>query len=610
MRRDRSIWLVAIPAAVLLVGAWQRRWMADDAFIHLRVVEQVLDGNGPVFNAGERVEASTSPLWVLVLAILSAPRIIGPEKLAVGLALLSAVGGVLLAAWGAGRLWRDQTDRRDAWLLPVGALILAVLPPMWDFSTSGLETGFGFLWLGACFALLARLLPPDGRWPVFRALALVGGLGPLIRPEFAVFSAAFVGAALLLSRAAEPRPRRSPVTLLILGLAAPLAYQLFRMGYYGALVPNTAFAKEASRSWWSQGLRYFGDFAGTYRIWVPLLAMVGLVMVGARHGWLAPRQRLIVLLAPLIGGGAHALYITRVGGDFMHGRLLLPGLFAVVMPVMVVPVRQAVQWVSAAAVIVWAVVCATQLRVSYVMTAEGLTDERAFYTVGTRRSNPVSAADFVRHPFHEDAVEARRLQREGRRVVAWRPDYRAYGFAATPLRPESRFPVAFSSDYVGVMGFVAGPDVYVADRMGLGDTVAARVAITKRGRPGHEKQLPISWVLGRLADPSAPLPDGVSRAATEAARAAIRCGDLVDLHEATTGRLTPGRFLRNLGVALRLQNFRVNRDPLVAESELCGRPVRHDAAQHVFAQEDRHQEPHRLEPDSFAGGDGDIGRRE
>jgi len=228
-----------------------------------------------------------------------------------------------------------------------------------------------------------------------------------------------------------------------------------------------------------------------------------------------------------------------------------------------------VQGVTAAAVVVWAAVCATQLRVPYVMTADGLTDERAFYAVGTKRSNAVTARDFARHPFHEDALEARRLQRQGQRVVAWRPDYRAYGFATAPLRPDFRFPVAFSSDYVGVMGFVAGPDVYVADRMGLGDTVAARVSIGKRGRPGHEKQLPIPWVLGRLADPHSPLPDGISTAATEAARAALKCGDLVDLHEATTERLTPRRFLRNLGVALRLQTFRVSRDPLIAQRELC-----------------------------------------
>ena len=563
MRRDRSIWLVLVPTAVLLVGAWQRRWMADDAFIHLRVVEQILHGHGPVFNVGERVEASTSPLWVIVLAIVSAPRVIGPEKAAVFLALLSTIGGVLLAAWGAGRLWHNGDRPGRAWLLPVGAAILAVLPPMWDFATSGLETGFGFLWLGACFALLARLAEPDTatRPAAPLSLALAASLGPLIRPEFAVFTVAFVAAAMILTR--------RWLVLPAIGLAIPAVYEIFRMGYYGALVPNTAFAKEASRAWWRQGFRYFGDFAGTYWIWVPLLAAVALVTIAVLRDGLAPRPRAVVLAAPVVGGVGQALYIIRVGGDFMHGRLLLPGLFAVLMPVMVCRVRSAVQWLSAAAVIVWAVVCATQLRVSYVMTPDGLTDERAFYLVGTRAANPITAPDFVHHPFHEDAVEARRMLRSGERLVAWRPTYQAYGFTTAPLRAGFPFGVAFSSDYVGVMGFVSGPEVYVVDRMGLGDTVGARIRITSRGRPGHEKDMPMAWVLGRVADPGAPLPDGVSRPAVDAARAALDCGGLADLRAATTGRLTPGRFVRNLGVALRRQNFRVDRDPIVAERRLC-----------------------------------------
>src|SRR5207245_8363311 len=36
------------------------------------------------------------------------------------------------------------------------ALVLSALPPLWDFATSGLETGLTFGWLGGCQWLLAR----------------------------------------------------------------------------------------------------------------------------------------------------------------------------------------------------------------------------------------------------------------------------------------------------------------------------------------------------------------------------------------------------------------------------------------------------------------------
>ena len=59
-----SLWLSVLVAAALFGwGAWQRRWIADDGLIVLRTVRNLLAGNGPVFNKGERVEANTSTLW-------------------------------------------------------------------------------------------------------------------------------------------------------------------------------------------------------------------------------------------------------------------------------------------------------------------------------------------------------------------------------------------------------------------------------------------------------------------------------------------------------------------------------------------------------------------
>ncbi|PRC53225.1 hypothetical protein C6A85_54920, partial [Mycobacterium sp. ITM-2017-0098] len=59
-----SLWMSVVVVAVLFGwGAWQRRWIADDGLIVLRTGRNLLAGNGPVFNAGERVEANTSTVW-------------------------------------------------------------------------------------------------------------------------------------------------------------------------------------------------------------------------------------------------------------------------------------------------------------------------------------------------------------------------------------------------------------------------------------------------------------------------------------------------------------------------------------------------------------------
>ena len=75
-------------------GSWQRRWIADDGLIVLRTVRNLLAGNGPVFNQGERVEANTSTAWTYLM--YAGSWVGGPlrmEYVALALALaLSAAG--------------------------------------------------------------------------------------------------------------------------------------------------------------------------------------------------------------------------------------------------------------------------------------------------------------------------------------------------------------------------------------------------------------------------------------------------------------------------------------------------------------------------------------
>ena len=69
--RPLGVWVLgALPIAFLGVVMWQARWIGDDGLINIRVVNNILDGYGPVFNVGERVEVYTSPLWVFVLVLI------------------------------------------------------------------------------------------------------------------------------------------------------------------------------------------------------------------------------------------------------------------------------------------------------------------------------------------------------------------------------------------------------------------------------------------------------------------------------------------------------------------------------------------------------------
>ncbi len=559
------------PAALLAVLGWTHRWNADDAFINFRVVDQLVHGNGPVFNLGERVEAYTSPLWLIVLAVPSA--IVGAnhvEWIAVGLGLASSVAGLAAATYAAALL----NGGGAGVMLPLGALTFAVLPPAWDFATSGLETGLGFAWLGLCFLGLV-LMHSRERWREARlrdlepldGVALLAGLGPLVRPDFAVFSAGF----LVLVVAVSPRPAlHGALRALAFALLLPLGYELFRMGYFAELVPNTALAKEAGLSRWGPGLDYLWDSTGTYALYLPVTALLGWLAVRARGDLLAAgRVTALLHIAPPVMGLVYLLYIARVGGDFMHGRFVLPGLFAVLMPVAAIPVRRGlVEVVLGAGVVAWAIVCGVTLRTSYRDTVYpisrgGINDERRIYVLGSHAAHPVTLGDYHRHPWAFVGKAMRYAAGGHPHVVTFVGPGVGRPFPDLPVRADVPVSLVAPAVNVGLFGYGAGRDVWVVDMRGLGDPIAARIKLGRRGTPGHEKLLHTDWVAARFADGPPPGP-GVADA-----RRALHCGDLRRTLEAITRPMSLGRFLDNVTFAPRATTLRVPRDPVPAYRRLC-----------------------------------------
>jgi arabinofuranosyltransferase len=446
--------------------------------------------------------------------------------------------------------------------VPAGALVLAVLPPMWDFATSGLETGLTFAWLGASYLLLVRRRgddggvagdrPPDAPWWV----PVVLGLGPLIRPDLTLYSALFLAVLLLTA----PPGAAGRLRALGAALALPVAYEVFRMAYFANVVPNPALAKEAGEAEWVRGWAYVVDLAGPYLLAVPLLALAlwaGLAeRSGPRQGW----RSAVVRWCPALGGLVHAVYIVRVGGDFMHARLLLPALFAGLAPVAVLPVARPRPVTGAAAAVVagWPVLCAAAWRVP-VQPEPGVAfpvvDERAYWNRMSADEHAITMEDHAELSGVARGLRARALAAQG--ADAYLP--------ADPALPERALPagtgVVLDTSVLGLGSTAGGPDVRALDAWGLAEAFGSRVERDPEARVGHQKALPFAYRLALfpelLADPPMP-PDPDELAA---AQRVVACPAVQRLRRATGDPLTPGRALANLIEAPALARLRIPRDP-------------------------------------------------
>jgi arabinofuranosyltransferase len=554
---NRHVWQLVVllaPVVFIAVMGWQRRYLDDDAFFNFRVIDQIWAGNGPVFNAGERVEMTTSTLWLVFLvvghALLPFVRL---EYLSLGGGIVLTGLGVWWAQRGAGLVWRRSSS---ALLVPLGALIYVAIPVSWDRATSGLENGLSIAWLGLAMLLIGREV---SRPPTARSAWVVGvllGLGPLVRPDLGLMALSALAAVCWLRR-----NRRADLAKVVVGfLALPAVVEIFRMGYYGVLVPNTAIAKDSSGLYWDRGWEYLTDFVSPYALWIPVVLAAIAFGVASRSFTVKPSTA--ACLALPIGAVLHLAYITATGGDYLHGRLLHTTLFALLAPVAAVPwnARVAVPWVLVAA---WAIVAAVAMRPTYEgptfspRSSTNVVDGRELMlSVARPGRDPILATDFI----FEDGLRAKRLEEQGRHAYVSTT-------AEEPLLDATDGSTQLLVGAAGLNGYLAGTDVVVQEWHGLADVVTSRFPAWAHTLAGHRKGQEPPWFVALATKPG--VTSGLNPTKVAAARRALECGDLREIREATEEPLTIGRFFSNIAGSLGRTTLEVPRAPKAAVEKFC-----------------------------------------
>jgi arabinofuranosyltransferase len=147
-RRDRWHWAIAavyVAWGLFFIESTRVRtpdglvWscLFDDAMISMRYARNLAEGNGLVFNPGERVQGFSNPLMTLCMSALIA--ILGPA-LSVGAVQLLGIPTVLACAFLAARITRNLFPQAGDARSFVFVATLAYYPlSLW--SLTGMETG-------------------------------------------------------------------------------------------------------------------------------------------------------------------------------------------------------------------------------------------------------------------------------------------------------------------------------------------------------------------------------------------------------------------------------------------------------------------------------------
>lgn len=278
--------------------------IVDDAYIFLRYARNFAEGQGLVFNPGERVEGYTSPLWTFLLC--------GLTLSGVDMTLAAAAFSALLGFATIAILFLSLRSAGPRALVPAFAasLLLATDPAGVFWSASGMETALlGLLLILGFLSFRSRLrgggsLAPAGVWCA---------LGALTRLEALAVPAIYAVAARRRGRAIGP--------LLAPLLVVPL-HVAWRRIYYGAFLPNTFYAKMGAplSQLAARGAAYAGKFSLAYAPLVAALAIARLSRRSSSREAAAPGPGIAVAVLAVWT----ALVIAMGGDHFALFRFLAP----------------------------------------------------------------------------------------------------------------------------------------------------------------------------------------------------------------------------------------------------------------------------------------------
>lgn len=300
--------LVALWLPIVLIGhgatiAGERYWwLCDDAMISMRYARNLANGFGLVWNPGERVEGYTNFLWIIYMAFVHLFPV--PASKTSLIVLLTNIVLIITTIPVIIRLVRMLGGDT---LVTAATLVVYILNKsvMW-WTVAGLETTFiTFLFLLTTY----RVIRESQLAQISRLTFVLIAIMPLVRADAVILSVLLYALSLLLNS-----NRKLVVIYSLSSLILPIMHEIFRIFYYGDVLPNTAYLKTSN--WpgrYDAGVGYVLDFAKQYSI------VIGCAAIGLLLSRKRPHLYLFGVFL------AYSVYVAYVGGDaFKNFRFFVP----------------------------------------------------------------------------------------------------------------------------------------------------------------------------------------------------------------------------------------------------------------------------------------------
>lgn len=267
----------------------------DDAMISMRYAYNLAHGLGPVWNAGERVEGFTNPLWVGMMALL--------HLFPIGINQTSLYIQILGAAFLIANLFIVKKIvehfTEDLFAVLAAVTLTAFYAPLNSFGLLGVEVSLLVLIISVVIWLALKSEMKFNLW-IYVLLAV----STLVRFDMAVPYVVILGVLFFAQKEKRKQHLLWGVGLLVLFLGGQT---LARYLYYGELLPNTYYLKVEGWNTTLKTLRglyalvQFIYFSNWVLFFIPFLLFI------FRRNWKTTLLMLVIT--------GQIAYSVSVGGD-------------------------------------------------------------------------------------------------------------------------------------------------------------------------------------------------------------------------------------------------------------------------------------------------------
>lgn len=329
----------------------------DDAMVSMRYARNLSDGYGLVWNPGEPpIEGYTNFLWTIWMAILHLFSI--PESFISLGVMITGVMILLLNLWIVKKIIEKLSDL-PSFAPFIVMLLLAFYYPLIYWTLRGMEVGILVLIIN-CAIFTSFQLQENFKIRRLIILGLLFAAALLIRPD-ALVPCFIVAVFTIIVIPAQFRPRS--LVILFSAFAIPIgSHSLFRIFYYGDLLPNTYYLKVTGVSLLTRLARGIESLEQLidHLYAILLFTILGLVATLRRKDKILT-LRVLLLLNIFLGQFFYSLY---VGGDAWEWRGFSNRYICTAMPALTILCGLGLEYLLSAKFIRWiAVILGTILLI-------------------------------------------------------------------------------------------------------------------------------------------------------------------------------------------------------------------------------------------------------